>query len=253
VALRIPLRRPGNAPNRPAGSAKGPAARSPGRRERFTGRTAQLRTAFQLTRQSDPKMLPLVLGTALGVLAVFVLLGLLLRHPIYFTFIGILLSLMAATIVFGRRAATAAFSQVEGQPGAAAAVLQSMRGNWRVTPVVAVNPRGRDMVHRVIGRPGIVLVGEGSPARVAQLISQERRKVARVAAETPVYEVQAGDEDGQVPLRKLQTHLGKLPRNIKPAEVNAIEARLRALGGATIPIPKGPMPKGGRVPRGRMR
>lgn len=196
-------------------------------------------------------MLPLVIGTALGVLLVFELLGILLHHPIYFAVIGVMLALMAATIVFGRRAATAAFAQVEGQPGAAAAVLQSMRGNWRVTPVVAVNPRSRDLVHRVVGRPGIVLVGEGSPARVAQLLSQERKKVARVAADTPVYEVQAGDEDGQVPLRKLQTHLAKMPRNLKPAQVNAIEARMRALGGATVPIPKGPMPT--RIPRGRMR
>lgn len=229
-----------------------PAGRS-ARRERTAGRTAQLRAAFTLTRQNDPKMLPLALGTALGVLVLFVLIGVLIGHPVYFTIIGILFSLMAATIVFGRRAATAAFAQVEGQLGAAAAVLQSMRGNWRVTPVVAVNPRGRDLVHRVVGRPGIVLVGEGAPQRVAQLISQERKKVTRVAADTPVYEVQAGDEDGQVPLRKLQNHMAKLPRNIKPAAVNALEARLRALGGATVPIPKGPMPKGGRVPRGRMR
>lgn len=220
-------------------------------RDRTAGRLAQLKAAFNVTRHSDRKMLPLVIGTALGVLLVFELLGVLLHHPIYFTVIGVLFALMAATIVFGRRAATAAFAQVEGQPGAAAAVLQSMRGNWRVTPVVAVNPRGRDLVHRVVGRPGIVLVGEGSPARVGQLLSQERKKVARVAADTPVYEVQAGDEDGQVPLRKLQTHFAKMPRNLKPAQVNAIEARLRALGGATVPIPKGPMPT--RIPRGRMR
>ncbi len=212
-----------------------------------------MRAAFQLTRKNDPKMLPLVLGATVAVLAAFVLLGILLHHPIYFSVIGVLLSLMAATIVFGRRASAAAFTQIEGQPGAAAAVLQSMRGNWRVTPVVAVNPRGRDLVHRVVGRPGIVLVGEGSPVRVASLMSQERKKVGRVAAETPVYEVQAGDEDGQVPLRKLQTHLAKMPRNLKPAQVNALEARMRALGGATVPIPKGPLPNSGKIPRGKMR
>jgi len=212
-----------------------------------------VRAAFQLTRKNDPKMLPLVLGATVAVLAAFVLLGILLHHPIYFSVIGVLLSLMAATIVFGRRASAAAFTQIEGQPGAAAAVLQSMRGNWRVTPVVAVNPRGRDLVHRVVGRPGIVLVGEGSPVRVASLMSQERKKVGRVAAETPVYEVQAGDEDGQVPLRKLQTHLAKMPRNLKPAQVNALEARMRALGGATVPIPKGPLPNSGKIPRGKMR
>jgi hypothetical protein len=212
-----------------------------------------VRAAFQLTRKNDPKMLPLVLGATVAVLAAFVLLGILLHHPIYFSVIGVLLSLMAATIVFGRRASAAAFTQIEGQPGAAAAVLQSMRGNWRVTPVVAVNPRGRDLVHRVVGRPGIVLVGEGSPVRVASLMSQERKKVGRVAAETPVYEVQAGDEDGQVPLRKLSTHLAKMPRNLKPAQVNALEARMRALGGATVPIPKGPLPNSGKIPRGKMR
>lgn len=212
-----------------------------------------MRAAFELTRKHDSKMVSLVLGSAVVVLVAFVLLGIALHHPIYFSVIGILLALMVATIVFGRRASSAAFAQVEGQPGAAAAVLQSMRGNWRVTPVVAVNPRGQDLVHRVVGRPGIVLVGEGSPSRVAALIGQERRKVGRVAADTPVYDVQVGDDDGQVPLRKLQAHLAKMPRNLKPAQVNAIEARMRALGGATVPIPKGPLPKSGKVPRGRMR
>lgn len=212
-----------------------------------------MRAAFDLTRQNDPKMLPLVLGTLVGVLVLVVLLGILLGHPIYFSILAVLLAVLAATIVFGRRAASAAFRSVEGQPGAAAAVLQSMRGNWRVTPVVAVNPRGQDLVHRVVGRPGVVLVGEGAPARVSQLLGQERRKVNRVAADTPVYDVQVGEQDGQVPLRKLQAHLTKMPRNIKPAQVNALDARLRALGGATVPIPKGPIPKSGKIPRGRVR
>lgn len=65
-------------------------------------------------------------------------------------------------------------ASVEGQVAAAAAVLQSMRGNWVVTPAVAFN-RNQDLVHRVIGRPGVVVVGEGVPGRTVGLMAQERR------------------------------------------------------------------------------
>lgn len=216
------------------------------------GRAKQLRAAYALMHKSDKRATPLILAAGLGVLLVFVLLGIVLHHPVYFLVLGIPMALMAAMVIFGRRASTVAFSQVDGQPGAAAAVLSNMRGNWRVSPAVAVN-RNSDLVHRVIGKPGIVLVAEGEPARLPALIAQERRRITRIAADTPVYDLQAGDGEGQVPLRKLQTHLAKLPGNIKPAQVNALEARMKALGGMTVPIPKGPMPKGGRMPRGKMR
>jgi hypothetical protein len=113
--------------------------------------------------------------------------------------------------------------------------------------------RDQDLVHRIIGRPGVVLIGEGSPSRVRQLIAQERKRVARVAADVPTYDVQVGDEEGQIPLRKLQRHLMKLPRNLKGGQVAAVEGRMRALGGPNVPIPKGPLPRGGRIPRGKMR
>lgn len=227
------------------GGAQKPAPKGP-------GRAKQLRAAYVLMHKADKRATPLILAAGLGVLLVFVLLGILLHHPVYFLVLGIPLALLAAMVVFGRRASTAAFSQVDGQPGAAAAVLSSMRGNWRVTPAVAVN-RNSDLVHRAIGKPGIVLVAEGAPERLPALIAQERRRINRIAADTPVYDVQAGDGAGQVPLRKLQAHLTKLPGNIKPAQVNALESRMKALGGMTVPVPKGPMPKGGRVPRGKMR
>jgi hypothetical protein len=69
----------------------------------------------------------------------------------------------------------------------------------------------------------------------------------------PVYEITVGDEDGQVPLRKLQNHILRLPRNLDGTAMSALKQRLRALGAGQPPIPKGPMPKGGRVPRGKMR
>jgi hypothetical protein len=99
----------------------------------------------------------------------------------------------------------------------------------------------------VIGRPGIVLVGEGSPQRLRGLLTAEKKKAARIAGETPIYEVVVGDADKQVPLRQLERHFVKLPRNIKGKQVNDLDRKFKAMGAASLPIPKGPMPT--RVPR----
>ena len=118
-----------------------------------------------------------------------------------------------------------------------------MRGDWRVTSGAAGN-RELDAVHRVLGRPGIVLVGEGAPQRVRGLIAQEKRRIAKVVGDTPIYDVVVGDGEGQVPLKKLSAHVMKLPRNLSGAEVNALGKRMSALGGARMPVPGGPLPGG---------
>jgi hypothetical protein len=213
------------------------------------GRLDQIKALVKLARENDPRYLPLVLGASLGSLALLVLAGILTGHWIAFPILGVLTALLLATIITGRRGNTAALAQLEGQPGAAYAVLQSMRGDWRVTPAVAMT-RQQDLVHRVIGRPGVVLVAEGSGSRPRELLTNELRKVRRVIGDTPMYDVIVGNAEGQVPLGKLQLHLTKLPRNLKPKDVNAVESRLKAVGGPSLPIPKGPMPKSARVPRG---
>ena len=149
----------------------------------FAGRVSQFRQAFGNTRTVDPKLVPLVAGVGLGVLLVCALVGVLTGYPVLGTVAGVSLGLSGALLVFGQRASRAAIGSIEGRPGAAAAVLQSMRGPWLVTPAVAFT-RKQEFVHRVVGRPGIILVGEGSPARVAALLRQEKRRVARVAGET---------------------------------------------------------------------
>lgn len=210
----------------------------------------QLRTASGMTRKADPKMLPLVVAAFVVTLAVFVLIGVAVKHPLYLSVIGLLFALAATAAVFGRRVQKTAFSSVEGQLGAAAAVLQNMRGNWRVSPAVGFT-KEQDLLHRVVGRPGVVLVAEGAPNRTRGLVVAQKRQLARVLGETPLYDVSVGDGEGQVALKDLEKHFLRLPRNIKPAQVNAVDARLKALGSAALPIPKGPMPT--RVPRGRAR
>jgi hypothetical protein len=218
------------------------------RRQRF----AQLREAYTATAARDPKLPLFMAGAFVGIVALFVVLGLLLGFLIYLTIIGVIFGAFGVLGVLYRRATSAGLAEIEGEPGAAAAVLQSMRGDWQITPAVAYNV-SQDMVHRVVGKPGVILVAEGAQTRTKALLLQEKKRVSRVAAEVPVYEVSVGDEDGQVPLRKLQNHILRLPRNLDGKATSAVKQRLRALGPGQPPIPKGPMPKGGRVPRGKMR
>ena len=114
-----------------------------------------------------------------------------------------------------------------------------MRGDWRVTQGVQVTAQ-LDAVHRVLGRPGVILVGEGSPHRVRPLLAQEKKRVARIVGDTPIYDVILGDGDGEVPIRRLNNHLVKLPRNLDQAQVNALEKRMAALGGTKAPRCPGP-------------
>jgi hypothetical protein len=213
------------------------------------GRLAQIRSAYTMTRKVDPAVGWVTAATAFLVLAVAVAIGFLIGHPIYLGVLGLMVAVLAATIVFGKRAEKAAFSQVDGQPGAAAAALNMLRKGWTVTPAVAMS-RNQDIVHRVVGRAGVVLVGEGAPTRVQALLVTEKKKVARFVPDVPIYDVQAGNDTGQVPLRKLNNHLMKLPRNLKQPQVIEVNRRLKALGSMNLPIPKGPMPRGARMPRG---
>jgi hypothetical protein len=215
----------------------------PGRLKRLGNQARMIKQAYTLTRKNDPKLPWLMLIAFVVVAGVVELLAILFGVPFLFLPLAIILGVLAAMVVFGRRAQGSAYRQVEGQPGAAAWVLEGMRGDWRVSAGVAGTAQ-LDAVHRVLGRPGIVLVGEGSPTRVRGLIAQEKKKIARVVGDTPIYDVTVGDEEGQVPLRRLSTHVMKLPRNLSAAEVNTLGRRMSALGGPKMPVPGGPLPGG---------
>jgi hypothetical protein len=210
-------------------------------RPQFLQRLSVLRQAFIQTKTIDPKLVPLLLAVCLGILAVAVAVGVLTGYPVLATSLGVPLALLAGLLIFGRRTSVAQLGAIEGKPGAAAAVLQATRG-WRVTPAVAFT-RKQDFVHRAVGRGGIVLVGEGAPARVSSLLKQEQRRIARLAGEIPVHEISVGNGAGQVPLRNLQAHLTRMPKALKQPEVSALDTKLKALSDNDLPMPKGPMPR----------
>jgi len=211
------------------------------------GRLKQIRMAAGLVHRSNPRAMPIVFGSALGILVVLVVVGLLTGLAVLLIPLGVLLGVLVGMILFGRFAQAAQYSAIEGQPGAAAAVLENMRGNWTVTPAIAAN-RNLDVVHRAVGRPGVVLVGEGSPTRLASLLAAEKKRVARVAYEVPIFEFQVGNEEGQVPISKLQRKVMRLPRNLKPAAVSDLNHRLKALQ-PSLQAPKGPIPRNIRQPK----
>ena len=213
-------------------------------RSQLLQRLSTLRQAFVATKGVDPKLVPLLLAVCLPMLVIPIVVGVVFDRPVLGTFVGVTLSLLGGLVIFGRRTSVAQLGMIEGKPGAAAAVLQSTRG-WRVTPAVAFT-RKQDFVHRAVGRGGIVLVGEGAPARVSSLLKQERRRIARVAGETPVHEISIGTGEGQVPLRGLQVHLTRLPRTLKQPDVMALDTKLKALSDNDLPMPKGPMPRAKR-------
>jgi hypothetical protein len=210
-------------------------------------RRTQLWQAFQMQRQEDKRLLPYMIGAFLLVVALSVAFGLWTGgfSKYLFIFFGIALGVLVAFIVFGRRAQKSVYRKAEGQAGAGAWVLDNMRGKWRVTKGVSVNGN-LDAVHRVIGRPGVIFVGEGNPSRVKSLLAQEKKRTARLVGEIPIYDVIIGDSEGEVPLAKLEKHLNKLPVNITTKKMDDLESKLTALGtklGPAAAMPKGPMPQ----------
>jgi Domain of unknown function (DUF4191) len=216
------------------------------------GRVAQVRQTYRMAKKTDPHIGWISAAVVVAVIVIMIGIGVLIEPIWLWPIIGLPMALLAGAVVFGRRAERAAYLQIEGQPGAAMAALGTLRRGWDVTPVVATN-KYQDVVHRAVGRPGVVLVGEGTSAnRVANLLTQEKRRHARVVGEAPVHEVAVGTEPDQVPLRRVAKHVMKLPRSLRPAEVTELRSRLRALGTQPVPMPKGPLPRNVKVPRGQM-
>jgi hypothetical protein len=227
------------------------------------GRLAQVRQVFTAARKVDPTIPWWMLLAFLAVVAVGLGIGALLGHPWYALVLAVPLALLAATLVLSRKAERAAFRSLEGQPGAAGAALGGLRRGWYFTqePVAVDGARGtrpEDMVgaafvYRAVGRPGIVLVGEGPDARRTKLLATERKKVERVAPGVPVTTLVVGDGDDQLPPRKLANKITRMKPVLTKDEAAAVNKRLKALGGLRPPIPAGMDPMRARVDRKAMR
>lgn len=209
-------------------------------------RRKQIFEAFRMQRREDKSLIPIMVGVFLLCVGVVFGIGFIFGLHWILLPLGIAVGLLAAISVFGRRVQRSVYAKADGQPGAAGWALDTMRGQWRVTQGVAGTTH-LDAVHRVIGRPGLILVAEGAAHRVKPLLAQEKKRIARVIGNVPIYDLTVGHEENQIPLKKLQRHLQKLPHNISPKQMDVLEKRLAALGSRAAALPKGPLPPGAKM------
>jgi len=222
------------------------------------GRFRQLWQVLKMTRRLDKRavpylilvfVLPIVIATLIGVYSAdgngFVI--------AIWVIAGVLLGILLALIVLGRRAERAAYGQIAGQPGAVGAVIRSsLRRGWRGNEVpVAVNPKTQDAVYRAVGRPGVVLIAEGPKSRTSRMLDEERRKVTRILPNVPISTLHVGPDKDSVALHSINRKLGKLKRTLTRAEVVAVSNRLTSLTTSKLPIPKGVDPLKVRPQRSR--
>jgi hypothetical protein len=216
----------------------------------FRGRLRQIGMVFAFTARRDKLFVPLLIGAAAIPIALTVV-AVVLNWGLVFVPVGVMLTLLAVLIVLNLRSNKAMLAQAAEQPGASASIVENMRGDWRVTPAVATTTQ-MDMVHLVISRAGVVLLGEGDRSRVKALIGQERKRLARVIGSADLRDFVVGQSEGEVPIAKLRVTLMKLPRTLTGKDVNALDKRLKALT-ARPQLPKGAIPKNMRPPKGVFR
>ena len=211
----------------------------------------QLKQAFDIQRKRDKALMPIMVACILGGGLLFFLLGMWWGWKWFWLVMGLILGAVLAMFIFSRRLEKSMYEEVGDTPGAAGWTLENMRNTmgivWLTKTGVQANTH-MDTVHRVVGNPGVVLVGEGDPKRLKPLMQKERKRVERLLAGVPVFEVYAGEGEGQVRTRDLQKHLLKLPKNYQKDEVYNLSAKLDAMdsrtrGGQPAGLPGGPLPK----------
>ncbi len=215
------------------------------------GRVRQIVRAYQVTHEYDKALPFLLAGAVLLPVAIGVVLSFFVLNIFYLVFIGLMIGLLLAMLLLVQRTKAATYKRYAGQAGSAEVALQMLPKQWISSPVIAAN-RSKDVVHRTLGPGGLVLIGEGEPGRVRQLLGGEVKKHERVAYGVTVTTLVMGDKPGQVPLSKLADHIRKLPKSLQPNQVTDIRMRLRALDAVrpTIGVPKGPMPTNQRQVKG---
>ena len=206
-----------------------------------------IRDAYAVTKKEKPYIAALLAMVFIAVLATGIMIGAFFGRPGYAAFLTTPLAFLIAFIVFTRAATSSAYASIEGQQGAAASVLMSIRKGWTVDTAVNVN-RHQDMVHRAVGKAGIVLVGEGREG-VKILLNDERKRMERVAPGVPVHTFICGEQEDQVSIRKLQRKMKKFPKKLSTTQLRELRARIKSVGGMNVPLPKGPMPKNVKLPK----
>jgi hypothetical protein len=223
------------------------------------GRVKQLWQIFVMTKKTDKALVPLLILTLIAPVSAGIAAAILISAGSILTLVlyiitGLMLSVLLTLVVLGNRAERTAYQQISGQPGAVGAVLRSaLRRVWQASEFpVAVNPKNQEAVYRAVGKPGVVLIGEGPQSKTKKMLDDERRAVLRAVPDISVHYIFVGPDADATPLHKLSKHMRSFKNSLRKAEVLAVSHRLNSLSrGGKLPIPKGIDPAKARAQRPR--
>ncbi|WOQ15900.1 DUF4191 domain-containing protein [Raineyella sp. W15-4] len=216
----------------------------------------QITYAYKATAKIDKRLTPWMIGAFVAPILVTVLIAALLRGGwVLWIITGVMAGLALAVFVLTQRMKRATLEQARGQVGSAAAALGMLNDKVWAHELGITGTRQQDLVHRVIGPAGVVLIGEGEPGRLKTLLASEERKHAQLISDLPVWVVQMGDREGQVSLDDLAKHIRKLPKSLDKYQVTEVTSRVKALDAVRprMAMPKGPIPTNARQVKGSKR
>jgi hypothetical protein len=197
----------------------------------------------------------LILGT-LGPIAAGIVFAIMATggEPISFVvsiIFGVLAGILGFLIVLGQLTQRLMYSNLQGQPGAVSALIKNqLRRSWRGNDTPIRMNKNQDIVYRVVGKPGVVIVSEGVRSRVAPLVEDARREVQRIVPGVPVNLLHVGS-DG-LTLKEFFPALYKIKGRVRPAEIVVVSNRLNSIAKTPASMmPKGIDPTKMRAPRPR--
>lgn len=245
-------------------------ASKPKKKRRLATYLQNIKDSYTISRRTYPWVGWAMLGAVAAVLALAVLLTFLTSMSLwYWLFLGVLVAPVAALVILSWTVRRASYTQIEGVPGAAKAVLDQIKRGWYIEEQpAAVNPKTQDVTWRAIGRPGVVLIVEGPAGRTQKMVTDERKKVTRVLPTVPLHVINVGTAPGQVQLIDLERTMRRLgtgpsrltrlrrtlvyvvrhrrrpertprPTRLTDAEITQVSNRLSSLSAKGLPVPKG--------------
>jgi hypothetical protein len=219
------------------------------------GTIAKFRQIYRYTKEGEPRIGWFILAALVGPILLSIPFMFILNNYVFPEVLGLSVGMILAMWVLSRVADRVGYAAIIGKPGAAGAILRPItQSKWSFdSQPVAMNPHTQDMVFRGIGRAGVVLVSEGPTNRVRYLMDKEEKRVLRMIPNLKVTKIYQGEAPGQVSIRKLRKTVLRLKPTLTKAELVQVKARINALGGFNLPIPKGVDPLRMRMSRKKLR
>ena len=215
--------------------------------KRAPGMFSQFGDQIRFLKGVDPKAVPVAITIGVGSFSLITTIGVFISGGAFlgiaiWVVLAIVTGYLSALLTLTRRANSAIFTKYANEPGRISLTVGTLtRRVYKGTnQPVAVNARTKDLVFRIVGPAGVVLLGEGAKTSTQQLLEDERRKVQRVASGVTVHTFYSSEDGQGVPLAVLHKKVSKLKRTLTKNEIRAVQNRLAAMdsrGG--LPIPKG--------------